>query len=253
MSAGVPLRSESTKCCAERTKPAPQSASTSRNSVVFRLVLVAGEQHHRREVEHLAGGAGDPDLPLVARDLEELVGPVVARTHVEPRCVLDLHRPEHHRVLVLEDGGTRLHEQVAPPHHRLHGGDVEVEQPQRHGVLVHHVVEEVAARAARVEPPAVPLGTEVGLEGRVGLPDQGADAQTGRPPDGAVGHQLLGQLDRRVVDEALADAERPTGSFRRRAHCQGVLNGVGRGLLHRDVLAGLQAPPGRGHDGDRWA
>src|ERR1700731_1641609 len=40
MSAAVPCRRESTKCCDERTKPGPQSASTSLNSVVTHHFLV---------------------------------------------------------------------------------------------------------------------------------------------------------------------------------------------------------------------
>ncbi len=165
------------------------------------------EEHDGGQVEHLAGGPGHPELPFVAGDLEELVGAVVLGAHVEVGGVLHLHGAQHVRVLVLEDDGAGLEEEVPPPHDGLHRGDVHVEQPQRHGVLVHHVVEEVAARAPLVEAPAVALRAQRGLEGRVGLADQGPDAQRGRLPDGALGHQALGQLERRVVHEALADAE----------------------------------------------
>ena len=47
---------------------------------------------------------------------------------------------------------------------------------ERHRVLVHHVVEEVAARALVVEAPHVARGVELGLEARVGPADDRLDA-----------------------------------------------------------------------------
>ncbi len=56
------------------------------------------------------------------------------------------------RVLPQRDG-RRFEEQRALAHDGLHAADVLVDEPQRHRVLVHHVVEEVAARALVVEAP----------------------------------------------------------------------------------------------------
>ena len=148
--------------------------------------------------------------------------------------------PKHVGVLVLEDHGARLEEEVAPPHDRLHRGDAQVEQPQRHGVLVHHVVEEVPARAPLVEAPAVAFGTQRGLEGGVGLADQRADAQGRRLADGAVGHQALRQLERGIVDEALADAQGAADPLGHRLHLERVLDRVGHRLLDGHVLARLE-------------
>src|SRR5450755_541370 len=93
---------------------------------------------------------------------------------------------------------------------------------------------------ALVEPPPVSLRAEGGLEIRGGLPHQRADAQGRGLADGTVGDQLLGQLERWVVHEALADAERPAGPFRCDLHGASVLHLVGCRRLHRDVLARFQ-------------
>ena len=237
MSAGVPASSESTKWADERTKPALPVGVDVGELGGGALVVLAPVEDDGGQVQHLAGGPGDPDEPLVPLDLEELVGPVVARAHVHLRRVGDLHGAQQAGVLVLEDRLAGLEEQVPAAHHGLDRDDVLVDEPQRHGVLVDHVVEEVAAGAPRVEPPAVALGPQVGLEGRVGLADHGLDAQRGRPADGPLGDQLLGQLERRVVDEALADAQGQPGVGGGALHLDRLVDRVGHRLLHRDVLA----------------
>ena len=74
-----------------------------------------------------------------------------------------------------------------------------------------HVIEQVPAGAAGVEPPAVALGPQVRLECRVGLADDGLDPDAGGLADGTVGDELLGQLEGRVVDEALAHPQHLAG------------------------------------------
>ena len=81
--------------------------------------------------------------------------------------------------------GRRLEEQRPVPHDRLHAAHLLVDEPQRHRVLVHDVVEEVAAGALGVEAPRVARGIEVGLELVVGAADDGLDAHHGRRADGA--------------------------------------------------------------------
>ena len=88
------------------------------------------------------------------------------------------------RVLPQRDG-RRFEEQRTLAHDRLHAADVLVDQPQRHRVLVHHVVEEVAARTLVVEAPRVAGRVEVGLELRLGAADDRLDAHDGRLADGA--------------------------------------------------------------------
>ena len=95
-----------------------------------------------------------------------------------------------------------------------------------------------ALRLSRRQP--YPSGRSDDLEGRGGLPDQGPDPQRGRLADGTLGDQALGQLERGVVDEALADAQRAAHPVGHRAHFQGVLDRVGHRLLHRHVLARLE-------------
>ena len=58
-----------------------------------------------------------------------------------------------------------------------------VDEPQRHRVLVHHVVEEMPARALVVEAPRVAGRIEIGLELRLGPADDGLDAHDGRRAD----------------------------------------------------------------------
>ena len=133
-----------------------------------------------------------------------------------------------------------LEEDVAPADHGLDRDDVRVDEPQRHGVLVDHVVEQVASRAALVEAPAVSFGSEGSLELRVGLAYDSADAHPDGPADGPVGDQLLGLLERGIVHEALAHPEGQPGILGHLSELEGLVDGIGDGLLHRDVLARSQ-------------
>jgi hypothetical protein len=89
---------------------------------------------------------------------------------------------------------------------------------------VHHVVEKVTSGAAGVEPPAVTLRTEVRLELGVGLPYDGLIADLGRFPDRTLGDELLRELERRVVDEALADPEGEPGVGRSPSEDTGLVD-----------------------------
>jgi hypothetical protein len=129
------------------------------------------------------------------------------------------------------DHRTRLEEHVPPADRGLDRDDVLVEQPQRHRVLVDHVVEEVATRAGRGEPPGVPVGLQAGLEGRVGLTDHGVHPEVIGPADGPLGDELLGQLQRGVVPEALADPQDQAGFGSGPIHGQGLGDRVGQRLL----------------------
>ena len=80
----------------------------------------------------------------------------------------------------------------------------------------------------------------------------------GRLADRAVGDEPLGQFERRVVAEALADPEDQAGVVGGLGHVAGVVDRVGERLLARDVLAGGQrvedvvvVEVGRGKDLDR--
>ena len=156
------------------------------------------------------------------------------------RRVLDLHGAEQLGVVVLEDHRAGLEEDVAPAHHGLDRDDVGIDEPQRHGVLVDVVVEEVTTGAPLVEPPAVSLGAKRGLERRVGLADDGLDPQADGPADGSLRDELLGRLERGVVHEALADPQGEPRRVGQASELQGFVDGIGDGLLHRDVLPGRQ-------------
>ena len=88
-----------------------------------------------------------PDESARALDLEELVGAVVVAADEHVGRVRHLHHAEQVVAVVLEQrDGRRLEEQRALTNDRLHAADVGVDEPQRHRVLVHHVVEEMTAR-----------------------------------------------------------------------------------------------------------
>ena len=102
-----------------------------------------------------------------------------------------------------------------------------------------HVVEEMAARTLIVEAPDVPVGGETRLERRVGLADHRLDAHMGGLADGTLGDEALGEHQRGVVAEALADPQDGAGRLGRGGHRTPLVDRVGERLLARDVLAGL--------------
>ena len=113
----------------------------------------------------VAAQSRHPEEPARALYLEELVGAVVVAANEHVGCVRDFHHAEQVVAVVLEErDGRRLEEQGPLAHDRLHAANVAVDEPQRHRVLVHDVVEEMAARALGVEAPRVPGGIEIGLE-----------------------------------------------------------------------------------------
>ena len=204
-----------------------------------RLATVLFVEHDRREPQvQFAAEARHPDEPARALDLEELVGAVVVAADVHVGRVRHLHHPEEVVAVVLEQRDRRrLEEQRSRANDRLHAADVGVDEPQRHRVLVHDVVEEMTARALRVEPPRVAGRIEVGLEPRLGAPDDGLDAHDGRRSDRAFADEVARLAQRRVVATVLGDAEHPVGFLRGRHHPAGVADVVRDRLLTRHVLA----------------
>ena len=77
-----------------------------------------------------------------------------------------------------------------------------------HGELVDHVVEEVTAGTPGVEPPAVSLGRRFAWNSESVCPTTVFIRICGRAPDRSLCDELLRELERGVVDEALADPKR---------------------------------------------
>ena len=147
------------------------------------------------------------------------------------------------RVLPQRDG-RRLEEERPLPDDRLHAAHLLVDEPQRHRVLVHHVVEQVATRALVVEPPRVAGRIEVGLELRLRAADHRLDAHDRRVSDDPRGDEVARLAQRWVVARLLRDPEDHARIGRGLHHAPAIRHGVGDRLLDAHVLAGTR---GRDH------
>ena len=186
-----------------------------------------------------------PHEAACALDLEELVGTVVVAADEHVGRVRHLHHPEEivPRVLPQRDR-RRLEEQRPLAHHRLHAAHLLVDEPQRHRVLVHDVVEEVAAGTLIVEAPRVSGRIEVRLELRFGAADDGLDPHDRRRADDARRDEIARLAQRRVVTRLLGHPEDHAHVGSGCHHPPAVGNRVGNRLLHRHVLPGAR---GRDH------